>query len=222
MKQIQLDAVDKSNAVSKQEHAKWYFARTIFFGGRVGVDRCSVADGSAQACGLALARQCEHPDARFLVSLFEKSGPPKTQHEAVSVFLENDSDARSLCWAAVCGESDRRQRLDLIARSAVAGCGWAQYMVGVISNGTSNKINWLHKAKENGEIDALFALSSVKATKTLTARNLASCSKKRAVSVTPRLSASTPESTALRDHGSSLHGCINRQSGCRPVGSGSD
>lgn len=48
--------------------------------------------------GFALARESEHDDARFLVSLFPH-GAPATRAEAAAVFLARCDDVRCLCWA---------------------------------------------------------------------------------------------------------------------------
>ncbi len=84
------------------------------------------------AAGLTLARECQHPDALLLASLFV-SGPPVTPNEARTVFLSHiQDDPRALCWAALMmtdrdGSDDGRV---LLTRSAEKSYAWAQAILG--------------------------------------------------------------------------------------------
>ncbi len=72
----------------KRELIKWIHARRIFF------------DRHEFGSGLALARECRHPDARLLVSLFP-DGAPATGEQAARVFLVKEDDARFVLGGAV-------------------------------------------------------------------------------------------------------------------------
>ncbi len=109
---VHADILKLCKTQEKRERIKWFYARHIFFE----YEETSLSDG------LALARQCEHEDARFLVSLFPK-GAPATKSEAAAVFLAQGGDARCLCWAACCGAEPKEGLLRL---SAEGGYGWGQ------------------------------------------------------------------------------------------------
>ncbi len=59
---VHADILKMAKTQEKREAIKWFHARGVFFAERELTN------------GLALARQSEHPDARFLASLFP--GPP--------------------------------------------------------------------------------------------------------------------------------------------------
>ncbi len=106
---VHADVLKMAKTEAQRERIKWMHARTVFFrAGRF-------------AQGLALARQCAHEDARFLVSLFP-AGAPETTQEAVAVFLAGGDDPRCLWWAAMCGAELRK---DAGRRVAEGGCMWA-------------------------------------------------------------------------------------------------
>ena len=72
--QVHADVLKMAGSKEKRERIEWFHARRVFF----------FDDANLLAEGLALARQCEHEDARFLVSLFP-DGAPSTVEEAESV-----------------------------------------------------------------------------------------------------------------------------------------
>ncbi len=61
---IHADVLKMANTKEKRDAIKWFYARSVFFGAFR-----SFADG------LALARQSENADARFLVALFAGEAP---------------------------------------------------------------------------------------------------------------------------------------------------
>ncbi len=95
--------------------------------------------------GLAFARQCEHWDALFLVSLFPH-GAPKYPEHAVAVFLARREDARCLCWAAVLMPEAEREPLK---RSAEMGYSWGETFYGSTIIELNNP--WHKKAAAQGE-----------------------------------------------------------------------
>ncbi len=117
------DVLKMAKTEEKRELIKWYYARRSFFGDQ-GKER-------AFRDGLALARQCLHQDALFLVSLFP-SGWLKTNEEAASVFLARRDDPRSLCWGALCAYLGRilehRDMNDMFRQSGAAGYAWGFYL----------------------------------------------------------------------------------------------
>ncbi len=60
---VHADVLKMAKTEAQRERIKWYHARRIFFGQAMLTE------------GLALARQCQHEDARFLVSLFPGDTP---------------------------------------------------------------------------------------------------------------------------------------------------
>ncbi len=87
---VHADILKMVGTKEKRERIKWYHARRVFF------DKGTSAGCFAQ--GLELAKESEHPGARFFVSLF-RDGAPTTAQEAKSVFLAHaEVDARSMCW----------------------------------------------------------------------------------------------------------------------------
>ncbi len=69
---------------------KWFDVRDTLLG-----QNCKKQDITA---ALALARDCKHPDAEWLTSIFEGK-QIATKEEAREVFLSHPNDARALCFA---------------------------------------------------------------------------------------------------------------------------
>ncbi len=133
---VQADVLKMAKTAEQKEHIKWFYARYVFFGG-------------SRAAGLALAREADHEDARFFVSLF-LSGAPATRQEAEAVFLAHADDARCLCWAGQCG-TDR----SVTERSARAGCAWGQYHWARLC-GLDERMLWIEMSVAQGEPDGLW------------------------------------------------------------------
>ncbi len=83
---VHADVLRMAATEERRELIKWYLARKVFF---------NWEKPSSFIDGLALARECHHPDARFLVSLFQGVVPKR--EDAVKVFLAREDDARCLC-----------------------------------------------------------------------------------------------------------------------------
>ncbi len=139
---VHADVLRMAKTKEKRERIKWFHARTVFFGEH-GVGRADE--------GLALARECDHEDARFLLSLFPDDAP-KTSEEVVARFLEKNEDARCLCWAAMAGN---RNTTSLLAKSAQLGYAWAQANWLWRAPGS---LELLEKAVAQGECKAFFSL----------------------------------------------------------------
>ncbi len=73
---VHADVLRMAKTHEERELIKWFYARNVFFGKY----KTSIAEG------LPLVKQCEHEDARFLVSLFA-AGPPLRCADAGPVFL---------------------------------------------------------------------------------------------------------------------------------------
>ncbi len=138
---VHADVLGMTNSANQKELIKWYHARTLFFKKRFGE-------------GLALARECKHPDARFLASLFV-DGPPATCLEAAAVFLTRGDEPRCLCWAAQCGGGRKdTTTYELLRLSAEGGYSWGQAKWGKLMG----EIEWLEKAAAQGEPQAWLLL----------------------------------------------------------------
>ncbi len=72
---------------------------------------------------LALARDCKHPDAVWLTSVFEGKDV-STKEEANQVFLSSGDDGRGLCFAW-CLSNDRETDFSLLCRAAEMGLAFA-------------------------------------------------------------------------------------------------
>ncbi len=72
---------------------------------------------------LALARDCKHPDAEWLTSIFEGKDV-STKENARKVFLSFENDARALCFAWWLA-GDREEDLSLLHRAFEMGNAYA-------------------------------------------------------------------------------------------------
>ncbi len=74
---------------------------------------------------LVLARDCKHPDAMWLTSIFEGK-EVSTKEDARKVFLLHENDARALCFAwHLVDEGAREDDLTLLRRSSEMGNAFA-------------------------------------------------------------------------------------------------
>ena len=76
---------------------------------------------------LALARDCKHPDAEWLASIFEGKDV-STKKDVREVFLSFKNDARALCFAWWLAE-DRWSDLSLLRRASEMGNAFACSML---------------------------------------------------------------------------------------------
>ncbi len=94
---------------------KWLDVRDTLLG-----KNCKKRDVTA---ALALARDCKHPDALWLTSVFEGKDV-STKENAREVFLNCENDARALCFAW-CLAVDREGDLTLLRRASEMGNAFA-------------------------------------------------------------------------------------------------
>ncbi len=139
------DVLKMAKTREKRERIKWFNARQLFF---------AWFYDTTTALGLELARECEHEDARFLVSLFPAGAP--TKEKAMAVFLSRRQDARCVCWAAYCGAPDADE---LMKQAAIAGNAWAQAFLGAENAACAEGAAWLEKSVAQGENEGMDVLS---------------------------------------------------------------
>ncbi len=138
----------------KRERIKWFHARQVFF--RPGSD-----GEDAVERGFELARQSEHEDARFFISLFP-GGPPATHLDARAVFAGED-DPRCLCWAAECvrersvSKSWSRNSSHRLPMPGTPGQCFS--LLVFYARSTSEYVAFLEKACAKGEPSAMVALA---------------------------------------------------------------
>ncbi len=94
---------------------KWLDVRDTFLGKNFKEQDITAA--------LALARDCKHPDAMWLTSIFE-GNDVSTKENAREVFLCCENDARALCFAWWLA-GDRKDDLTLLRRAAGMGNAFA-------------------------------------------------------------------------------------------------
>ncbi len=97
------------------ELSKWLHVRDTFLGQN---NKEQDVTGA-----LALARDCKHPDAEWLTSIFEGKDV-STKEEAKEVFLLSQDDARAICFAW-CLTDDREEDLSRLRRAAEMGNAFA-------------------------------------------------------------------------------------------------
>ena len=97
---------------------KWVDVRDTLFGQNLRKQDITAA--------FALARDCKHPDAQWLTSIFEGKDV-STEEEARKVLLCCENDARALCfaWCLSNDRLDRRSDLALLRRAAEMGNAFA-------------------------------------------------------------------------------------------------
>ena len=79
--------------------------------------------GQNVTAALALARDCKHPDAEWLTSIFQGKDI-STEEGARKVFLNCDNDARALCFAWMLSDGNEDD-LSLLRRAAEMGNAFA-------------------------------------------------------------------------------------------------
>jgi hypothetical protein len=98
---------------------------------------------------LAMARECQHPDARWLAALFPV-GVAVTEDHLREVMLEQGEDVRAMFIASRCGDTR------LLRRAAELGYAPAQAVIGM---GTDDgEIEFAKKAAAQGNRVALFLM----------------------------------------------------------------
>ncbi len=144
---VHADVLKVAKMEERRELIKWIYARRVFMSGD---------DEASFGAGLALARQCQHEDARFLVSLFPDA--PTSRDAAAAVFLKHDSDARCLCWAGKCGAHGIEE---LFRRSAQNGYAWGEYCLAMHLDDVGEYKECLKRAAAKGEAEAMASLAQM-------------------------------------------------------------
>jgi hypothetical protein len=112
---------------------------------------------------LELAKDCEHEDAKWLVSLFP-DGPPVNVEEAREVMLAQGEDPRAIFFSAYMhvdefGERMQDGDVDEVRRAAQLGYAPAQAAL-VTYFDVDDSFLWAEKAAAQGGSDGLHALAS--------------------------------------------------------------
>ncbi len=136
------DVLKMAKSKEKREAIKWFYARRVFF------------IVKNLPLGLELARESEHPDARYFASLFPGAAP-QTNAGAVEVFVAQRDEPRALCWASVCLalDPDIRCHEELLRRSAQGGDAWGQVILSRYDDNAP--VELLENALAQGEPEAL-------------------------------------------------------------------
>ncbi len=141
------DVLKMAKSKEQREAIKWFHARRVFF------------EEFESECenGLALARESEHPDARFLASLFPGAAPA-TLEAAMPVFLAQRDEPRCMCCSI--GPIRVRSRVSRGAGrflSSLGGYAWGA-LYHCFSLRGDKKQYWvlMDKAVAQGEPSAMF------------------------------------------------------------------
>ncbi len=106
--------------------------------------------------GLLLARDCKHPDAVWVTSVFEHHADVSTAEEAKRVFLLHEHDARGLCFAWCMMDIDERENdASLLHKSAQLNFAYAYARQSLLFTG---KKGTFAAMKAQNDRDCFFAL----------------------------------------------------------------
>ncbi len=144
---VHADVLKLARTDAHRDLILWLHGRRLFF------------EPNSHVEGFCVAQQCNHADARHLVSLFPGDGP-KTREEALVVFLARQDDARCQCWAAVLLGPGAMGERKLFRMSAEAGYAW-----GIARNAKRRSehkllVEALELAASLGEPEAMVLLSN--------------------------------------------------------------
>jgi TPR repeat protein len=109
----------------------------------------AMVDGYRVDEGLRMARECQHPDARWLAALFPAS-EVVTLRGMRGVMLEQGDDPRALHLLWGLEVRDRRSLLTLLQRAAETGYAPAQERLAGWSGSGSAAVRWAEKAALQG------------------------------------------------------------------------
>jgi TPR repeat protein len=138
---------------------QWYWARDVFLDVR--------GPQPNYAKGLALARKCDHDDARWLCGLFPEGSPTKG-YEVIAKFKqisdENPQDIRALAYYGfvITGgfhESGLARPIEILAAAAVSGNPLAQAWYSRFGKDPSEKLAYAEKSAKQGEPYGFFQLA---------------------------------------------------------------
>ncbi len=131
------------------ELLKWLDVRDTFLGDNFRKQHIAAA--------LTLARDCKHPDAEWLTSVFEGKDV-STEEDARKVFLSLKDDARALCFAWWLTD-DREDDLTLLRRSAELGNAFACSTYQLLCENEEEAFRLAQFAVSQHERDGFFPLA---------------------------------------------------------------
>jgi hypothetical protein len=113
-----------AHVVDVAEQCKWCDALDLMLQGR-------------RRQGMQLARECQHPDAQWLVSLFPADADVKRKHivEVMLEQVETRNDPRAMLLVAWLADTDR---MDLLLRAAEMGYAPAQGRLATVREGADD------------------------------------------------------------------------------------
>jgi hypothetical protein len=94
-----------------------------------------------------MARECAHPDAQWLASLFPAEGPPVSRKAMADVMRQHPSDARAvfLVWAFV------RDEGAMLVRAAEMGYAPAQAQMSIDGDPGDDTFSWATRGEAQGD-----------------------------------------------------------------------
>jgi hypothetical protein len=134
--------------VDRDEQIKWWDVLNKLVG-----DEFRYAPPEDALRALEMARECQHPDALWLVALFPSHGEVTTQHMG-EVMLAQGDDPRALFWSW-----KLKKDKSLLVRSAEMGYAPAQAQVTLRTSG-EERLAWAKRAVSQGDRSGLCALGS--------------------------------------------------------------
>ncbi len=144
VKKLHADVLRMARTQDKRNLILWLEVRSILF------------REANVAAAFYLTQQCEHEDARFLVSLFSR--PPSSWREVTEIFckLAQSGDPRGMCWASMSSITPKDDGEEWLLRSAQSGVPWAMSEMACYREFNEE---WMEKAAALGEPDALASLA---------------------------------------------------------------
>jgi hypothetical protein len=117
----------------------WFHARDVL---------CGINEQTEDVLkGFLISKDCSHPDAVWLCSLFE-TGAPASRHQFVSTLLRHSAtDSRAAC---LCGWL--LKRMDVLVRAAQDDA----FAQGLLCLNSETRSKWMEKAAQNGDCRGLF------------------------------------------------------------------
>jgi hypothetical protein len=115
-------------------------------------------NGGGTERGVELARECQHPDARWLAALFPP-GEAVTQERVREVMLEQGDDPRALHLASRLGLHDDSEAMT--RRAAEMGYAPAQFSVAWFESDPVATVIWLEKAAAKNDRNAMVHLGRI-------------------------------------------------------------
>jgi hypothetical protein len=142
-------SVSSQSVVDKAELIKWWDVQDLI--------HYSANDGAVEGA-VAMARECRHPDAQWLASLFP-AGTAVRRDSMRRVMLEQGHDPRALFIASRLSSEDRTR----VVRAAEMGYAPAQAIMASTAmadhSSPSGRLAWAESASSQGDRRGLFMLA---------------------------------------------------------------